>query len=136
MDRIVDTTGVGRLAACRLLAGPALPDPKVQIDRRRVKALHYSNTARALLEHVWMLMGMPCGKYLAVMWPLRQPLLAAAGDLDLDGLTEAAAAEAVAEIVLMSPATMDCYLAPARARMRLKGSRPRGRPHRPCGTRS
>jgi hypothetical protein len=36
--------------------------------------------ARALLEHVWALMGMPCGKYLVVMIELSLP--AGAGDLD------------------------------------------------------
>lgn len=116
LDRVVETTGVGRSTARRLLTGPALPDPKAQIDRRRMKPRHYSDPARVLLEHVWMLMGMPCGKYLAVMWPLWQPLLAAAGDLELEGVTAA-----VAEIDAMSPATIDRYLKPAKDRMRLKG---------------
>ncbi len=121
LDRVVATTGVGRSTARRLLTGPALPDPKAQIDRRRVKPRRYSDESRALLEHVWMLMGMPCGKYLTVMLELWLPLLAVAGDLAVDGLSEAATAEAVAELTTMSPATIDRYLAPVRARMRLKG---------------
>ena len=53
----------------------------------------FSDDARALLEHVWALMGMPCGKYLVVM----------------------------AELKAMSAATVDRYLKPARDAMRIKG---------------
>lgn len=37
-------------------------DLLVQVDRRGLRAKHYSDDARALLEHVWALMGMPYGK--------------------------------------------------------------------------
>lgn len=117
LDKVVETTGMGRSTARRLLSGPRLPDPKDQIDKRSVKARRYSDDARSLLEHVWMLMGMPCGKYLVVMRDLWIPLLDAAGDLDKPFATEAARAELAA----MSAATVDRYLAPARDRMRLKG---------------
>lgn len=92
-----------------------MPDPKAQIDLRKLKPRRYSDSARVLLEHVWTLMGMPCGKYLQVKLPIWLPLLTDAGDLD--GVT----GETVAELEAMSPATMDRYLAPARARMRLAG---------------
>ena len=45
------------------------------------------------------------------------PLLAAAGDLDKPFATEAA----VAELEVMSAATVDRYLKPARDAMRIKG---------------
>jgi len=77
----------------------------------------WSDDARALLEHVWTLMGMPCGKYLVVMLEQWLPLLAQAGDLDKPFATEAA----VAELTAMSPATVDRYLKPARDAMRIKG---------------
>lgn len=117
LDRVTETTGMGRSTARRLLSGPRLPDPKDQIDKRSVKPRLYSDDARLLLEHVWMLMGMPCGKYFVVMRHLWLPLLEAAGDLDKTFATDAARTELAA----MSAATVDRYLRPARDRMRLKG---------------
>ncbi|MFT4156498.1 MAG: transposase family protein, partial [Microbacterium sp.] len=117
LDEVVATTGMGRSTARRMLTGPVLPDPGEQIDRRRLRSKVYSDDARALLEHVWALMGMPCGKYLTVMLPLWVPLLQQAGDLDKPFVT----AESLAELEAMSPATIDRYLAPARERMRLRG---------------
>ena len=117
LDRVVDTTGMGRSTTRRMLSGPRLPDPAQQVDGRRLRARGFSDDARALLEHVWALMGMPCGKYLTVMLELWLPLLAAAGDLDKPFATE----QAMAELEAMSAATVDRYLKPARDRMRLKG---------------
>lgn len=117
LDQVVETTGMGRSTARRLLSGPRLPDPKDQIDKRSVKPRLYGDDARSLLEHVWMLMGMPCGKYLVVMRDLWLPLMDEAGDLDKPFATEAARQELGA----MSAATVDRYLRPARERMRLKG---------------
>lgn len=117
LDRVVATTGMGRSTARRMLTGPRLPDPATQVDGRTLRARGFSDDARALLEHVWALMGMPCGKYLVVMLDLWLPLLAAAGDLDKPFATEAA----LAELEAMSAATVDRYLKPARARMRIKG---------------
>lgn len=37
LDRIMETTGMGRSTARRLLSGPKLDDPKDQIDKRSVK---------------------------------------------------------------------------------------------------
>jgi hypothetical protein len=86
LDEVVATTGMGRSTARRMLTGPALPDPAEQVDRRRLRPKQYSDDARSLLEHVWALMGMPCGKYLTVMLPLWLPLLDEAGDLDKPAL--------------------------------------------------
>ncbi len=66
LDQVVETTGLARSSARRLLSGPALPDPVEQVDGRTVRQRVYSDDARALTEHVWALMGMPCGKYLVV----------------------------------------------------------------------
>lgn len=117
LDRVVGTTGMGRSTARRMLTGPRLPDPAEQVDGRTLRSRGFSDDARALLEHVWALMGMPCGKYLTVMLDLWLPLLAAAGDLDRPFATE----RAVAELKAMSAATVDRYLKPARGRMRIKG---------------
>lgn len=117
LDRVVATTGMGRSTARRMLTGPRLPDPAEQVDGRTLRPRGFSDDARALLEHVWALMGMPCGKYLVVMLGLWLPLLAEAGDLDRPFATE----QALAELKAMSAATVDRYLKPARDRMRIKG---------------
>ena len=117
LDRVMATTGMGRSTARRMLTGPRLPGPAEQVDRRALRARGFSDDARALLAHVWALMGMPCGKYLVVMLDLWLPLMAAAGDLDRPFATE----QALAELKAMSAATVDRYLKPARDGMRIKG---------------
>ncbi len=117
LDEVAATTGMGRSTARRMLTGPALPDPAGQVDGRTLRPRRYGDDARALLEHVWVLMGMPCGKYLVVMLDLWLPLLADAGDLDQPFATDTAQEQLRA----MSAATVDRYLAPVRDRMRIKG---------------
>ncbi|WP_297741438.1 hypothetical protein [uncultured Tessaracoccus sp.] len=82
LDEVMSTTGMGRSTARRMLTGPALPAPAEQIDRRQLRPKGYSDDSRALLEHVWALMGILCGKYLTVMLPMWLSLLADAGNLD------------------------------------------------------
>ena len=74
--------GDGRLDSTAGIDRPEAPDPAEQVDRRTLRTRGYSDDARALLEHVWTLMGMPCGKYLVLMLEQWLPLPAAAGDLD------------------------------------------------------
>ncbi len=93
LDPVVATTGMGRSTARQMLTGPRLPGPAEQVDGRSLRPRGFSDEARALLEHVWALMGMPCGKYLVVMHDLWLPLLTAAGDLDKPLVTEASVAE-------------------------------------------
>mgnify|MGYP001413867854 CR=1 FL=1 len=117
LDEVMATTGMGRSSARRMLTGPALPDPAEQVDQRRLRPKQYSDESRLLLEHVWALMGCPCGKYLVVMLPLWLPLLQEAGDLDRPFAT----AEAVGALNPMSAATIDRYPAPARRAVQLRG---------------
>lgn len=117
LDEVMATTGVGRSTARRLLTGPHLPDPAEQVDKRRLRQKMYSDESRLLLEHVWALMGMPCGKYLTVMLPIWLPLLEKAGDLDRPFATPVT----LVELGAMSPATIDRYLGPVRERMQLRG---------------
>ncbi|CKM34014.1 Conserved protein of uncharacterised function%2C possible transposase remnant [Mycobacterium tuberculosis] len=93
LDPVVATTGMGRSTARQMLTGPRLPGPAEQVDGRSLRPRGFSDEARALLEHVWALMGMPCGKYLVVMHDLWLPLLTAAGDLDKPLVTEASVVE-------------------------------------------
>ena len=90
LDRVVATTGMGRSTARRMLSGPRLADPAEQVDGRSLRPRSFSDDARALLEHVWFLMGMPCGKYLVVMLGTWLPLLDTAGDLNKPYATEQA----------------------------------------------
>jgi hypothetical protein len=117
LDKVADTTGMGRSTARRMLTGPRLPDPADQVERRALKSRGYSDDARELLQHVWALMGFPCGKYLVVMLELWLPLLRTADDLD----KPCATAETLVELQAMSAATVDRYLAPSRRAMTLKG---------------
>ena len=117
LDQVVQTTGMGRSTARRLLKGPFLVEPGEQVDGRTLRARQYSDDARAVLEHVWVLAGMPCGRYLVAMLDLWLPLLAVAGDLDHPFATE----HALEQLRAMSAATVDRYLKPARERMRIKG---------------
>jgi hypothetical protein len=117
LDQVVSTTGMGRSTARRMLTGPRQPGPGTQVDGRRLQPRGYSDDARSLLQHVWMLAGMPCGKYLVAMLGLWLPLLTDAGDLDKPFATD----EAIVELKSMSAATVDRYLKPARDRMQIKG---------------
>lgn len=117
LDQVMETTGMGRSSARRMLTGPALSNPVEQVDKRRLRSRGYSDQSRLLLEHVWALMGCPCGKYFVAMLPIWLPLLTAAGDLE----KPFAANETIAELETMSPATIDRYLAPARRGMQLRG---------------
>lgn len=117
LDEVVETTGMGRSTARRMLTGPRLPDPAEQVDNRRLRSKGYSDDSRLLLEHVWALMGCPCGKYLVVMLEQWLPLLEDAGDLDRPFAT----AQTIAELQAMSAATIDRYLEPARRSMQLRG---------------
>ena len=85
--------GDGPLHGAAVLTGPRLPDPAEQVDGRTLRPRGFSDDARTSEEHVWALMGMPCGKYLVVMLGLWLPLLAEAGDLDKPFATGQALAE-------------------------------------------
>ena len=117
LDEVIATTGMGRSTARRMLTGGVLPHPTEQLDQRRQRPKRFSDDARLLLEHVWTLMGFPCGKYVKVMVPLWLPTMVEAGDVDKPFAT----AEALAAVGAMSAATIDRYLQPARHQMRLRG---------------
>lgn len=117
LDQVQQTTGLARSSARRYLTGPELVAPSDHVDGRTLKARGYGDDTRMLLEYVWRLMGMPCGKYLVVMLDQWLPLLETAGDLNRPYAT----ATAKAELVEMSAATVDRYLKPARDAMGFGG---------------
>jgi hypothetical protein len=117
LNEVMATTGLARSSARRMLTGGVLPDPREQLDRRRLRPKGYGDDSRLLLEPVWALMGFPCGKYVTVMVGIWLPRMVAAGDLDWPFATK----KAIAELGAMSAATIDRYLEPARVSMRLRG---------------
>ncbi len=108
---------MGRSTARRMLTGGVLPHPTEQLDQRRLRQKGFSDDARVLLEHVWTLMGFPCGKYVKVMVPLCLPTMVEAGDVDKPFAT----AEALAAVGAMSAATGDRHPQPARHRVQSVG---------------
>jgi len=68
LNQVMTATGMGRSSARRMLVGGFQPNPKDQVDQRRLRPKGFGDDPRLLLEHVWALMGFPCGKYLTVIF--------------------------------------------------------------------
>ncbi|MDR1078528.1 MAG: hypothetical protein LBL55_07705, partial [Propionibacteriaceae bacterium] len=115
LQEVMDTTGLARSSARRLLTGATPPDPAVRVDRRGLRPRGFGDDARRLLERLWAPMGCPCGKYMVVMLDLWGPPLLAAGDLD--GWL---AGDALDQVRSMSAATVDRYLRPLKAATALR----------------
>lgn len=125
LDAVVEMTGWDRDHARQQLRRRASAPPgKLQatvvvIDRRRSKPKGYSYDAIKVLQRVWSVTGGICGKYLAASMGQWIQAMEAAGDL-VPG--QGRYSECVrAELLAMSAATIDRYLAPVRAQDRLRG---------------
>lgn len=117
LDEVVAVTGWSRDNARRRLRGAA--KPRAAKPGKRVRARKYSYDAVKTLQRVWAFSGGECGKYLAVAMTALLDALERHGEL-IPG--KARYSEAVrAELTTMSAATIDRYLAPARARDPLRG---------------
>ena len=80
LDRMCETLGIGRNTTRRRLAAASREE---SAERRRAeRPRRYSDRSRQLLREVWMLMDMPCGKYLKAMLPQWLPVLRACGEFD------------------------------------------------------
>jgi hypothetical protein len=112
LNQVMAATGMGRSSARRMLIGGFLPNPKDQVDQRRLRPKGFGDYSRLLLGHIWALMGFPCGKYFTVMLKIWLPKILAAGDLERPFVTESA----IRQIELMSAATIDRYLNPVNKR--------------------
>lgn len=75
---------------------------------RKLHPKTYGDDARALLEHVWALIGVPSRNYLTVVLPLWLPLLQEVGNLTKPFATE----QALAELEAMSAAPHRPVLGP------------------------
>lgn len=89
------------------------------IDRRKQRPRKYSYDALLVLQRVWAISGGECGKYLAVAMEDLLDSLEAHGRLVVG--QRRYSVQVRAELLEMSPATIDRYLAPARAKDPLHG---------------
>ena len=120
LDTFCQSTGLSRPSARRYLTSKTLGKKNiVRIDRRQCRPVKYSAAAKEKLVWLWRVMYMPCGKYLVAERAQWIASLEAHGELvpGQNGWTESVRAE----VLSMSAATVDRYLNPERARLRLKG---------------
>ncbi|MFZ2164208.1 MAG: DDE-type integrase/transposase/recombinase [Propionibacteriaceae bacterium] len=125
LDQVVDVTGWNRDHARQQLRR-RLTQPKGRatatvavIDRRRTKPRKYSYDAIKVLQVVWATSGGSCGKYLVESMSTWLDAMEAEGSLVFD--QDRYSHEVRTELTSMSAATIDRYLAPARAKDPLRG---------------
>lgn len=124
LDEVVAVTGWSRDNARRRLVaarktGPASKGKQVVPRPRKPRERKFSYDAVKVLQRVWAASGGQCGKYLAASMRLQFDGLERHGEL-VDG-TDRYDACVRAELLTMSAATIDRYLAPARAKDVIKG---------------
>lgn len=119
LDEVVAVTGWSRDNARRRLAEAAKPRPRALSAAKRVRERKYSYDALLVLQNVWASSGGQCGKYLAASMLLQLDALERHGEL-VPG-RDRYSAEVRGELLAMSPATIDRYLAPAKAKDPLHG---------------
>jgi hypothetical protein len=119
LDEVVAVTGWSRDNARRRIAKAAKPRPRAVGEARKPRARKYSYDATKTLQRVWAFAGFECGKYLAAAMPALLDALERHGELVAGKNRYSSSARA--ELEEMSPATIDRYLAPARAKDPLRG---------------
>ena len=117
LDEVVAVTGWSRDNTRRRLREAA--KPRAVKPKKRQRARKYSYDALRTLQRVWAFSGGECGKYLAVSMPSLLDALERHGELVIGKARYWP--EVRAELLAMSPATIDRYLAPARAKDPLRG---------------
>ena len=124
LDQVVQVTGWSRDNARRRLvagakAGPASRGRRAVAGPRKPRARKYSYDAIKVLQRVWAASGGQCGKYLAASMRVQLDGLERHGELVVG--VDRYDASVRQELLGMSGATIDRYLAPARARDAIKG---------------
>lgn len=125
LDQVVQVTGWNRdharqqlVARLRQAPGRAVATVAV-IDRRRTKPRKYSYDALVVLQQVWAASGGSCGQYLVPAMADWLDAMEAEGAL-VAGV-DRYSPQVRAELEAMSAATIDRYLAPARAKDPIRG---------------
>lgn len=131
LDEVVSVTGWSRDNARRRLTEAAKSPPgsgrQVATRPRRPRAPKYSYDATKVLQRVWAASGGQCGKYLAASMRTQLDAQERHGELALQGSGRLDpqgrySPEVRAELLSMSAATIDRYLAPAKATEQLRGT--------------
>jgi len=116
LDQVCEVTGWSRDNARRRLSHTARPRRSAAPRQRSRK---YSFDALKVLQRVWSLSGGQCGKYLVVSLPVLLDQLETHQELTLGNNRYDVAVRT--QLLTMSAATIDRYLAPARAQTPLFG---------------
>ncbi|MEX0914113.1 MAG: hypothetical protein WDZ57_04090 [Demequina sp.] len=119
LDEVVAVTGWSRDNARRRLSGAASPGPRQVKSTRKQRPRKYSYDATKVLQRVWAFSGGQCGKYLAVTMRQHLDALERHGELAFDKAYYSA--QVREELLAMSAASIDRYLAPARHKDPLRG---------------
>ncbi|MGH3556550.1 MAG: integrase catalytic domain-containing protein [Mycobacterium sp.] len=123
LDQVVGVTGWSRDNARRRLTAAAKRPPgagrSIAKLPRKPKALKYSYDTLKVLQRVWAASGGQCGKYLAASMRIQLDGLERHGELVFGRDRYSPAVRG--ELLAMSAATIDRYLAPAKAKDQVKG---------------
>lgn len=122
LDEVVSVTGWSRdNARRRLFAAACRPGSGRRIAKRprKQRSPKYSYDAIKVLQRVWAVSGGQCGKYLAVSMRTQLDGLERHGELVFGVARYSVAVRE--ELLSMSPATIDRYLAPAKATDQIRG---------------
>ncbi len=118
LNEVCAITGWSRANARRQLTAAGKPR-RVGKKTRTPRARKYSDASVQVLQKVWAWTGGMSGKYLAVSMRLTLDLLEAHGECVIDRADYSTHVRQ--ELLSMSAATMDRYLAPARRKTTLRG---------------
>lgn len=120
LDELCATTGWSRDNARRAIRHANRRRGKASAQKRKPRGRGYSYDALVVLIEVWSLAGEPSGKYLHPV--LAETLAMLTGHGELGRVTQRLSDAVEAELLAMSPATIDRYLKPTRDRRdRLRG---------------
>jgi hypothetical protein len=123
LDQVVEVTGWSRDNARRRLTAAAKRSPgsgrSVAKWARKPRAPKYSYGTLKVLQKVWVASGGQCGKYLAASMQVQLDGLQRHGEL-VEGI-DRYSPTVRAELLAMSPASIDRYLAPVKAKGQLCG---------------
>jgi hypothetical protein len=123
LDQVVEVTGWSRDNARRRLTAVAKRPPgsgrSVATRPRKPRTPKYSYDTLKVLQKVWAASGGQCGKYLAASIALQLDGLERHGELVFG--RDRYSPEVRAELLAMSAASIDRYLAPAKAKDQIKG---------------
>jgi Integrase core domain len=123
LDQVMSVTGWSRDNARRRLAQAAKRPPgvgrSVAARTRKPRTPKYSYDALKVLQRVWAASGGQCGKYLGASMALQLDGLERHGELEFG--RDRYSPDVREELLVMSAATIDRYLAPTKAKDQISG---------------